>query len=194
MVAVLELAAGHGLDIGIRAAEQVLGKLGQLPGAEERFAVDHEGRQNFLVAVPGGVHVEHEADQSPLHPCACAHVDRKARAAQLARPLHVQDAQRLAIPSEAWARNRRQAFSPQVLTTMLSASICRWGLRPWSSWECAPANRRNKRGGGGGQLVQLVLEGAGLVHQRRGVLAELFERAPPVDSAHCAAPCTARPR
>ena len=51
VVVVAELAAGDGFGVGVGAAEEVLGKLGQLAGAEERFGVDHEGRQDFGVAV-----------------------------------------------------------------------------------------------------------------------------------------------
>jgi hypothetical protein len=51
VVVVFELAAGDGFGVGVGAAEEVFGKLGQLAGAEERLAVDHERRQDFGVAV-----------------------------------------------------------------------------------------------------------------------------------------------
>ena len=51
VIVVFELAARDGLRIGVGAAEQVFGKLGQLAGAEERLRIDHERRQHFLVAV-----------------------------------------------------------------------------------------------------------------------------------------------
>jgi hypothetical protein len=55
VVVVFELAAGDGFGVGIGAAEEVFGELGQLAGAEEGLGVDHEGRQDFGVAVLRGV-------------------------------------------------------------------------------------------------------------------------------------------
>ena len=77
----------------VGAAEKVLGKLGQLAGAEERFGVDHERRQHFFVAVLLGVHVEHEADQRALQPRPRAHVDGKARAGELGRAFEIENAE-----------------------------------------------------------------------------------------------------
>ena len=96
VVVVFELAARGGLGIGIGAAEEVLGKLGQLAGAEERLGVDHERRQHFFVAVLLRVQVEHEADERPLQPRPRAHVDRKPRPAQLGRAFEVENAERFA--------------------------------------------------------------------------------------------------
>ena len=81
VVVVLELAARDGVGVGIGAAEEVLGKLGQLAGAEERLGIDHERRQHFFVAVLLRVQVEHEADQRTFQPRPCAHVDGETSSA-----------------------------------------------------------------------------------------------------------------
>ena len=51
VVVVFELAPRDGFGIRIRAAKEVFSELGKLAGAEEALGVDHEGRQNFGVAV-----------------------------------------------------------------------------------------------------------------------------------------------
>src|SRR5580698_4239812 len=54
VVTVLVVAARGCFSVGVRAAKQVLGELGQLAGALELLGVDHEGRKHFSVAVFAG--------------------------------------------------------------------------------------------------------------------------------------------
>ncbi len=74
--------------------EQVLLELRQLPGADQRRAVDHEGRQHLGVAMVRGVQVEHEGDQSPLEPRRGSPVDGETRPGDLGGALEIEDAQR----------------------------------------------------------------------------------------------------
>ena len=113
MVVVFELAAGDGFGVGIGTAEEVVGELGQLAGAVEGLGVDHEGREDFGVAVFAGVQVEHEADESALKTGSGAHVDGKARAAELGRPLQIENPQRLAqLPVRPGLKVKDRLFAP----------------------------------------------------------------------------------
>ncbi len=114
VIVVLEFAPRHRIRVRIGAAKQVLGKLGQLAGAEETLAVHHERRQHLGVAVLLRVQVEHEADQRPLQPRPGAHVHRKARPAQLGRAFKVQDAKRFAqFPVRLGLKIERAASHPR---------------------------------------------------------------------------------
>ncbi len=91
MVVVLELTTRSGVGIGIGRAKQVLGKLWQLAGPEQRLRIDHEGRQHLGIAVLLRMQIEHKANQRPFQPRPSAHVDCKPRTAQLRRPLQIQN-------------------------------------------------------------------------------------------------------
>ena len=113
VVGVFELAARRRLRIRIRAAKQILGKLGQLPRPEQAAAVHHERRQHFGVSVLLRVQVQHEPDQRPLQARPRAHVHRKPRPAQLGRAFQVQNPQRSRrSPNAASAQNRSCASRP----------------------------------------------------------------------------------
>ena len=75
----------------VRNLEQVRLELGQLAGTVEAVGVDQVGRQH-LAPAGGGLPVEHEGDQRPfeLRPLAPQH--REAGAAELGRPIQVEDA------------------------------------------------------------------------------------------------------
>ena len=194
VVVVFELAARSGLGVGIGAAEQILGKLGQLAGAEERLGVDHEGRQHLGVAVLLGVQVEHEADQRPLQPRSRAHVDGEARPAQLGGAFEVENAERLAdLPVRLGLEVECCGFSPQVFTVLLSASDLPTGTSSRVRLGTRARDWRNcssRAGGGLVQLVELVFERAGLFHHGRGwsFLAGFLERAHLLAQARCGGP------
>ena len=91
---------GHG-DFGRRRQpqvrvlnlEQVLGELGQLPGAEKARRVDQKRRQDFGIPVLARVRVEHEARQRAFELCAQAQIDGEAPPGDLGGSLQVQDAE-----------------------------------------------------------------------------------------------------
>ena len=183
VVVVFVFAARGGFRVGIGAAEQVLGKLGQLAGAEERLGIDHERRQHFGVAVLLRVHVEHEADERALEARARAHVDGKTRAARAWPRVRDRECRGLRrSPSEAWAAKSNFFCSPQVLTVLLSASEAPAGTSSRVRLGTRARDWRNCSSSSGGSLVELVefvFQGAGLFHHGRGfvVFAGLFERA-----------------
>ncbi len=76
--------------------EEVVGELGQLVGAEERGAVGHERRRDLLVAVFGGVEVEHPLAERAVQPRQRAAEDGEAWAGELGRALEIHQAKRLA--------------------------------------------------------------------------------------------------
>ena len=178
VVVILELAAGDGFGVGIPAAEEVFGKFGQLASAEEGLAVNHERRQHFGIAVFGRVQVKHEADQRPFEPCSSAHVDREPRATQLGCAFQVENAERLAqFPMRLGLEVEFRNFAPGLHCEVVGLGLAN---RHFVMGEVGYARERLpqllvERDGDLVQFVQLFFEGAGLVHDRRGVLAGFFQ-------------------
>ena len=117
---------------------EVVGKLGQLPGAEKRGRLDHEGRVLLGVAL-ADVQVEHIGDQRPLEarPGAAEHVE--ARTGDLDAALEVDDAERRAqvpVRFRLEIEFRQLANRPEdhVLAFILADTACVhpgcWGWPP----------------------------------------------------------------
>ena len=129
VVVILEFAAADGLRIGVGAAEEILGELGQLAGAEEALAVDHEGRQDFGIAVLPGVQVEHEGDEGALEAGACAHVNRKARARELGGAFQVEDAEGFAeFPVRLWKKIKNWLLAPDLNRFVILIRFTNWNF------------------------------------------------------------------
>ena len=189
VIIVFVAAVRSTFGIGVRAAEQILGKLGQLPGAEERLAVDHKRRQHFRVAVASSfararVQVEHEADQRPFEARSGAHVHRKARARELGRALQVENAQRLAqlpvrlgLEVEGWLL--APGFDGDVVGLGFACGHFVAGQVGNPRQQLAQPVVQGR--GGRVQIVELFLERPSLFDQRSGGLisfgAGLFQRA-----------------
>ena len=157
-----------GLGVGVGAAEEVFGELGKLAGAEEALAVDHEGRQDFGVAVLGGVQVEHEADEGALEAGACAHVDGEARAGELGGALEVENAEGFAeLPVGLGGEVEGGIFAPGFDGDVVGFG-CAGG--DFVAGEVGNAGERQahllvESGGGLVELVEAIFEGAGFFHQ-----------------------------
>ncbi len=70
------LSSRHKIEILFMVLVQVVGKFGELTGAEHRLGLDHE-RQVFLGVSLANVQVEHERDQGPLEAGARAVARRR---------------------------------------------------------------------------------------------------------------------
>ncbi len=70
--------------------EQVLGKLGELPGAEHRLVADQQRRRAFDIAVFGGLHIQHELRDRPLQPCHLPAQEGEARTRNLGSRLEIE--------------------------------------------------------------------------------------------------------
>ncbi len=93
--------------------EEILLEFGKLAGAGHRLPVDDERRQNFTVAVFGGVEVQHEVDQGPLQPGTGAQVKREARSGDLGGAFQVEDVQRRAdVPMRLGLEGEPRRFPP----------------------------------------------------------------------------------
>src|SRR5687767_10812809 len=66
----------------------------KLTRAEQRVAIDDEGRQSFRIAMLRRVQVEHEIDQGAFQSRTYAVEDREPRAGNLGGALQVENAQR----------------------------------------------------------------------------------------------------
>jgi hypothetical protein len=86
------LGGGDEPEVLADVAIEVVAELGQVAGADQAVAADHEGRQNLAVAVLVGVQVEHEADERALQAGAptLEHVETAAR--ELHAAVEVDDA------------------------------------------------------------------------------------------------------
>src|SRR5690349_949713 len=73
--------------------EQIGFKLRQLPGSEERTAIDDERRQCFEIAVFARLHVEHEVDERAFETCARAVQDRETRRCNLRSTFEIEYAE-----------------------------------------------------------------------------------------------------
>ena len=154
--------------------------MGKLPGAEEALRIDHEGRQDLGVAVLLGVHVEHEADERTLEARAGAHVDGKSRAAELGSAFQIENAELLAeFPVRLGGEVELRLFAPG-----LDGDVVFFGLADgdFVAGEVGDAGEREahllvERGRRLIQLVELLFEGARLVHNSCGVFALALERA-----------------
>ena len=87
---------GRDQPAAVGGAEVVLGEFRQLAGAEQGGVVDQGRHDGFRVAVLGGVQVQHELAQRPLHARERATQDGEARAGQLGGGGEIHHAQRLA--------------------------------------------------------------------------------------------------
>src|SRR6185436_17780244 len=112
------LGGGHEVEVVRFDLEQVSLELGQLPGAHQRLAAHHEGRQHLAVAVLAGVEVEHQRDERPLEPRAGAEVGGEARAGELGAALEVEDAE---PRSEVPVRLRREVEARRLADDALDA-------------------------------------------------------------------------
>jgi hypothetical protein len=128
-VVVVAIFARHE-TLRVGAAEEVFGKLRELAGSEQRFAVHHEGRQDFGVAVLARVKVEHEADQRALELRAVAPVDGEAGAGNFRRAFQVEDAE-LRAQFPMWFRLKRifRDRSPSASPRRSAARCCQRALR-----------------------------------------------------------------
>ena len=65
-------------------------KLRQLAGIGHGLSIHDKGRQSLRVAVRGGMHIEHKADQRPFQPGACAEIQGKTGTGDFGGSLKVQ--------------------------------------------------------------------------------------------------------
>ena len=118
--------------------------------------------------------VEHEADEGALEARACAHVDGEARAAELGGAFEVEDAELLAeFPVRLWGE-----IEVRLLAPGLDGDVVGFGCADgdFVAGEVGNAGEREahllvESGRGLVELVELVFEGAGLVHHGGGILA-----------------------
>ncbi len=79
-----------------RGLEEILFKLRQLSGTDQRLVLDEERHVRFHVTVLLRVHVEHELDQCTLHPGQLPAHYHESRAGHLAGTLEIEHLESLA--------------------------------------------------------------------------------------------------
>ena len=125
--------------------------------------------------------VEHEVDQRPLQPRARAHVHGETRAGELGRAFEIENAERFAdFPVRLGRRSRIAALAPG-----LDGHVVGFGDADGNfvAGEVGNAGQRQaqllvERGRGLVELVELVLERAGLVHHEAVASWPAFFSAP----------------
>ena len=149
------------------ALEEVLGKLGQLPGTKQRVAIDQEGRQHLEIAMLPGMNIQHEAGQRPLQPGAQAPVDGKARTRDLGRPLEVENAQALAqLPMRLGRKIESRRLAPAQHLHVIRFALSRGHavLGQVGDSHQKRAHGFFRLGRASLQLFRLLLQLPGLIH------------------------------
>ncbi len=124
--------------------------------------------------------VEHEADQRPLQPRSSAHVDGEPGSAQLGRALQIENAQRLAqLPVRLGLEVEGGLFAPSLDGDVVGLATAGGNFVASEVGNAGQgvAHLFDQGGGALVQLVQLVFQRAGLVHDGRRVAALFLERA-----------------
>ena len=124
------------------------------------------------------MHVEHEADERAFEAGARAHVDGEARAAELGGTLQIQDAELFAkFPVRLGREIEVRLFAPG-----LNGDIVLFGLaggnfvaRQVGDAGKGEAHLLIERGSGFVEFVEVVFQGARLIHHRGGVFAVPLE-------------------
>ena len=164
--------------VGLLHPEKVVGELRQLPGADHRLGVDHEGGQDLGVGVLARVQVEHEIDEGALEAGARAGVDGEPRPGDLRGPLEVEDPE---AGSDLPVRQRLEVELPWLapaahLDVVLRGFPPRHALvRDVRDGQEPLLEGRIDRGHLRVELLDPIAEPPHLVDERRGVLLVLLE-------------------
>ena len=135
--------------------------------------------------------VEHEADEGSFEAGTCAHVDGEARTAELGGALEVEDAELFAeFPVRFGSEIEVRLFAPG-----LDGDVVFFGLaggdfvaRQVGDAGEGEAHLLVECGRGLVEFVELVFQGAGLVHHRCGVFAFALEGGHLLARARCGGP------
>ena len=160
--------------IVVCGAEQVIGELGQVAGAERRRLAHEKRRVDLGVAELAGVHIEHEGGERPLHARQRAREHDEARPRHARRALEVHAPERLA--DLEMLLHREVEASRLARAAQLEVGALVHALRHRLLGRVGLAGQQRIEPGRGGALVvferaNIVLDLGDLGHEAGAVLA-----------------------